>query len=58
MDACEAAKVRRALYEKFFIRDGYGELDLKAALDLMESFHVLEVLPEKWSYNHLFKCSC
>ncbi len=24
----------------------------------MESFHVLEALPEKWSDNHLFKCNC
>ena len=58
MEASEAAKVKGALYEKYFIRRQYDGLDLEAALDLYESFHILEALPEKWSDNHLFKCNC
>ena len=44
MEASEAAKVKGALYEKYFIRRQYDGLDLEAALDLYASFHILEAL--------------
>ena len=28
------------------------------ALEVYESFHVLETLPTRWSLIHLFKCNC
>ena len=58
IEAVEAARAKSTLYERFFINGDYGTVDLNAALELYESFHVLEALPEKWSPNHLFKCNC
>ena len=58
IEAVEAARAKSTLYERFFINGDYGSVDLNAALELYESFHVLEALPEKWSLNHLYKCNC
>ena len=32
--------------------------DIDNLLCLYESCHVLNVLPQKWSKEHLFKCNC
>lgn len=37
---------------------GEGEWSMQEALGCMESFHVLEALPNRWSQYHLFKCNC
>ena len=31
---------------------------LEEALQVYESFHVLEALPSRWNAQHLFKCNC
>ena len=58
MDAIAAAKAKGFQYEKCIIKGQMAGLNLISALDLLESFHVLEALPVKWGKNHLFKCNC
>ena len=58
MEAIAAAKAKGFQFEKCIIKGQMAGLDLISALDLLESFHVLEALPVKWGKNHLFKCNC
>ena len=58
MDAIAAAKAKCVQFEKCTINGQMAGLDLIIALDLLESFHVLEALLLKWGKPHLFKCNC
>ncbi len=50
-------------YKHYFVRERLDEgrahlSSIDAGLTLLELFHVLESLPERWSDVHLFKCNC
>ena len=50
---------RLAQFKRMFMDNGMLECEgLEEALQVYESFHVLEALPSRWSAQHLFKCNC
>ena len=60
--ACEPTgefTMRAAKFQRIFIDNNMDSRDtLTEALEVYESFHVLEALPSRWSPIHLFKCNC
>ena len=51
--------MRAAKFQRIFIDNNMDSRDtLTEALEVYESFHVLEALPSRWSPIHLFKCNC
>jgi hypothetical protein len=63
-DLLQNIRVDATAYIAYFIegRDdagiGEGALDLEAAVNLMEMFHVLESVDRRWGPVHMFKCNC
>ena len=46
-------------FKRMFMDNGMFDSEtLDYALQVYESFHVLEALPSRWSAQHLFKCNC
>ena len=50
--------MRAAQFIRIFVENGIYSESITEALDVYESFHVLEALPTRWSPIHLFKCNC
>ena len=50
--------MRAAQFLRIFVENGIYNESIREALDVYESFHVLEALPTRWCPIHLFKCNC
>ena len=47
-----------AQFISIFIENGVHSESITEALDVYESFHVLQTLPTRWSPINLFQCNC
>ena len=50
--------IRAAQFIRMFLEKSINHKSVTEALDVYESFHVLEALPTRWIPTHLFKCNC
>ena len=57
-DPTEPFTMSAAQFIHIFIENGIYDESITEALNVCESFHVLEALPTRWSPIHILKCNC